>query len=156
MSRVIQLLCAASALGLLIPGAVAEETLVLQEVRELRQMVQQQAKQIETLAQQVAKLSLTIENGKGARATTEIIKPAPQPVLEAPEIPKAVAVPPPLRHVLEKGETLTSVAKHYNIPLAELQKANKITNDRKLQIGQTLVIPTLKTPETPAEKKEIP
>jgi LysM repeat protein len=49
---------------------------------------------------------------------------------------------------------LTSIAKHYNIPLAELQKANKNVNDRKLQIGQTLAIPTPKTPESAPEKKD--
>jgi N-acetylmuramoyl-L-alanine amidase len=61
------------------------------------------------------------------------------------------------KHVVAKGETLTSIAKHYNIPLAELQKANKNVNDRKLQIGQTLTIPTAttaKTPESAPEKKE--
>jgi LysM repeat protein len=136
---------------------LAQETPVAQEVRELRQTVQQQGKQIETLAQQVAKLSLLLETAKGTRATTEIVKPSPEPVPAAPpEIPKAEAVPQPLRHVVEKGETLTSVAKQHNVPLTDLQKANKITNDRKLQIGQTLVIPSLKNPETPAEKKETP
>jgi LysM repeat protein len=58
---------------------------------------------------------------------------------------------------VEKGETLTPIAKHYNIPLSDLQRLNKITNDRKLQIGQTLVVPTPpKAPETPVEKKETP
>ena len=92
----------------------------------------------------------------------------------APEAPKAEAVPKTeakpeakveeagggAKHVVAKGETLTSIAKHYNIPLAELQKANKNVNDRKLQIGQTLTIPTPppppppKTPEPAPEKKE--
>ena len=71
------------------------------------------------------------------------------------EIPKAEAVDPGTRHLVAKGETLTSIAKQYNIPLAELQKANKIENDRKLQIGQTLKIPT-KPSDASAEKKETP
>ena len=73
--------------------------------------------------------------------------------------PKAEAVPKPDpagKHTVAKGETLTSIAKHYNIPVAELQKFNKIENDRKLQIGQVLSIPTAKTPEPSTEKKENP
>ena len=70
---------------------------------------------------------------------------------------KAEPVGPP-RHVVVKGETLTSIAKHYNIPLAELLKANKDVNERKLQIGQTISIPlqpgapAAKPAETPTEK----
>jgi LysM repeat protein len=51
-----------------------------------------------------------------------------------------------------KGETLTSIARHYNISLSELQRVNKIENDRKLQIGQSLVIPLSKLPETQTQK----
>jgi LysM repeat protein len=49
---------------------------------------------------------------------------------------------------------LTSIAKHYNIALPDLLKANKGIDERKLQIGQTINLPPntqTKTPE-PAEK----
>ena len=65
------------------------------------------------------------------------------------QVVKAEPVGPP-RHVVVKGETLTSIAKHYNIPLAELHKANKDVNERKLQIGQTISIPLAPAPK-PAE-----
>ena len=72
------------------------------------------------------------------------------------EVPKAEAVAG-VRHTVAKGETLTSIAKQYNIPLPDLQKANKDVNDRKLQIGQTLIIPAAKIPETKSsEKKDNP
>ena len=68
-----------------------------------------------------------------------------------------------MKHLVEKGETLTAIAKRYNVALPDLLKANKTVNDRKLQIGQTLTIPITtppepaKAPETPAsEKKENP
>ena len=60
------------------------------------------------------------------------------------------------RHVVVKGETLTSIAKQYNIAVADLQKANKGIDERKLQIGQTLTIPMPSTPESTTEKKENP
>jgi LysM repeat protein len=44
-------------------------------------------------------------------------------------------------HVVAKGETLTSIAKMHKVSVEELQKFNHIENDRKLQIGQTIMIP---------------
>jgi LysM repeat protein len=44
-------------------------------------------------------------------------------------------------HTVAKGETLTSIARTHKVSVEELQKFNHIENDRKLQIGQTLVIP---------------
>ena len=70
-----------------------------------------------------------------------------------PETRRAEAAP---KHTVAKGETLTSIAKVYNVTVSDLLKLNKIENDRKLQIGQTLTIPAPKPTETPAEKKETP
>ena len=46
------------------------------------------------------------------------------------------------RRVNAKGETLTSIAKTYKVGVQDLQKFNHIENDRALQIGQTIMIPT--------------
>jgi murein DD-endopeptidase MepM/ murein hydrolase activator NlpD len=43
-------------------------------------------------------------------------------------------------HVVQKGETLTSVAKSYGVSIADLRKANNLTSD-SLKVGQKLVIP---------------
>ena len=182
MSRIFPLL---AALGAFAPALVAADSSLSQEVHELRRDVQMQAKKIEALSEQILRLTQLAEAAKAApapvpmpppTATTEIVKRPPAPAAPAvaaltaaatapePEIPKAEPVPPPIKHMVEKGETLTSIAKHYNIPLTDLQKLNKITNDRKLQIGQTLSVPASKAPEakTPdapaaaAEKKENP
>lgn len=45
-------------------------------------------------------------------------------------------------HVTVKGETLTSIAGHYHVTVTALKRANHITDERKLQIGQKLVIPS--------------
>jgi LysM repeat protein len=145
-------------------------------LHELRQAVQQQTRQIEILAEQVGKLTRVLENQKGGEATVKTSDPTPPPApaatatssvdaakptaeatTEAPKtegVPKADAVPG-TKHAVAKGETLTSIAKHYNIFIADLKNANKITDERKLQIGQILSIPTAKTPE-PTDKKENP
>ena len=171
MSRLIRMLCvlglAAAASGV----ARSEDAQTTQELKNLEQVVQEQSKRIDSLTQQVAKLRLFLEaknEAAGAPTPEEPPKPAPEAAAEAPKVEKAEAVPKVetkaddasgTKHVVAKGETLTSIAKHYNIPLAELQKANKNVNDRKLQIGQTLTIPTPtspppKTPESAPEKKE--
>ncbi len=134
----------------------APESPVAREVRDLRAVVERQAKQIDLLTQQVLKLSQIVAEKQGALPAD----PAPEPAAGAQAaefaIPKAEAVPTARHHVVVKGETLTSIAKSYNIPLADLLKANKEVNPAKLQIGQSLTIPTAKTPEQPAEKKETP
>ena len=44
-------------------------------------------------------------------------------------------------HVVARGETLTSIAKQYKVGVEELQKFNHIEDGRKLQAGQTIMIP---------------
>lgn len=134
---------------------------MVEELRAVRQMVEQQSKQIEALAKQVAKLAASVEGkpaskAEGASGAEPPTPPPPATPAESTPAPKAELVGPP-KHVVTKGETLTSIAKHYNIPLADLLKANKDINDRKLQIGQAIVIPTApstKAPESANEKSQ--
>jgi LysM repeat protein len=44
-------------------------------------------------------------------------------------------------HVVARGETLTSIAKQHKVGVEELQKFNHIEDGRKLQAGQTIMIP---------------
>ena len=169
-------------------AALAEEEKALQEIHELKQLIEQQMKRIDELTVEVGRLHQSLETNRAALAPgpapkhevgafppyagqTEALKPLPAKA-EPPRVERAKPVveeapkPEPfngVKHVVEKGETLTAIAKRYNIGLPELLKANKTVNDRKLQIGQTLNIPTTnppepgKTSETPtSEKKENP
>lgn len=124
------------------------------DVRVLRQLIEQQSRQIETLTQQVSKLDQLLEarSGTATAAATPAVTQNMPPVQEsvasatpATEPPKAVAATPGadggMTHVVAKGETLTVIAKHYKVSIADLLKVNKITDERKLQIGQTLTIP---------------
>lgn len=145
-------------------GAWAQESPVVEEVRDLRALVEKQSKQIDALAEQIAKLRIALE--KAGEVPLAGTPAAPVAVLVAPAAPAAAAEFSPdapkaepadgKRHVVIKGETLTSIAKHYSIALADLKKANKEVDDRKLQIGQTLTIPTPKSAEAPAKKDENP
>jgi len=163
---------ALAAAMLFLPRAGAEEAPAQEELKELRQAVQQQSKQIELLTEQVGRLTRVIEGQKGAGVSapaTSIESPKTAPaslpvpeneplpnVTKADAVPKAEAVADGAgKHVVAKGETLTSIAKQYNIPIAELKKANKIQDERKLQIGQILTVPTAKAPDS-TDKKENP
>ena len=44
-------------------------------------------------------------------------------------------------HVVAKGETLIQIAKEYGVTVEDIEQLNKITDAKKLQIGQTLKIP---------------
>jgi LysM repeat protein len=132
----------------------------------LKEAIEKQGRQIEALTQQIAELNRHLAAQKEGTKEAAPGEPAPPPPPDitpppaAAEVPKAepVAQPAGIKHTVAKGETLTSIAKRYNIPLAELEKANKIENDRKLQIGQVLNLPatTTKTPEPQTEAKENP
>ncbi|MEP6669602.1 MAG: LysM peptidoglycan-binding domain-containing protein [Chthoniobacter sp.] len=63
--------------------------------------------------------------------------------------PKQADVPPttttPGFYTVKKGDTLTSIARNYGLTTEELVKANKITDPKKLQLGQTLKVPPRKS-----------
>lgn len=48
---------------------------------------------------------------------------------------------PPIRHVIERGETLSGIAERYRVSLATLRQSNRIRGD-KIRIGQVLTIPS--------------
>ncbi len=102
------------------------------ELLNLARKIDEQNLKIDLLSQQILRLQQEIEHPKAAG--TE--HPAP--------VATAVASPNPSgakTHLVARGETLTSIARMHKVTIDELQKLNHIENDRKLQIGQTLVIP---------------
>ena len=136
----------------------------LTETRELRKLIEEQSRQIENLSHQLARIEAALALPRSpapppagpppdahAVPAPERAKESLKPEGAKPEGSKPEAKPEGTdsgaKHVVEKGETLTSIAKHYNISVVDLQKVNKIENDRKLQIGQALIIPVSKPPE---------
>jgi LysM repeat protein len=47
-------------------------------------------------------------------------------------------------HVVKAGETFTSIAAKYGVSAESIQGTNRIRDERKLKVGQTLVIPAKK------------
>lgn len=44
-------------------------------------------------------------------------------------------------HVVQKGDTLATIAKRYGVPVADLAKANNLANPNDIKVGQKLTIP---------------
>jgi LysM repeat protein len=108
----------------------------------VKKMDEQNAK-IDTLSQQILKLEQQIAK---LRPGVIIGEATPAP---AASVASTESSPHPGNgntHTVARGETLTSIAKMHGVTISELQKFNHIENDRKLQIGQTIMIPASPTP----------
>ena len=108
------------------------------EVKALRDRVEQQAKQIESLTAQVARLTAKLDGG-GASAT--VASPAADTAEFAVPAARVVTAVAAESHIVVKGESLDKIAKAHGTTALELQKLNRITDPKKLQIGQQLTLP---------------
>jgi murein DD-endopeptidase MepM/ murein hydrolase activator NlpD len=117
---------------------------------------------MEGLAQRYGVTSAEIlkANGyKGPRALQpgqQLIIP-PRAVAAAPAVvaPKAVAVAAPVAaapsvHIVNRGDTLMSIAHRNHVPVAELAKANGIEANSKLKLGQKINVPGARSAAAPA------
>jgi LysM repeat protein len=57
-------------------------------------------------------------------------------------------------HVVAKGETLIQIAKEYGVTVEDIEQLNKITDAKKLQIGQTLKIPGSGSSASPSPSEQ--
>jgi LysM repeat protein len=96
---------------------------------------------IDALSQQILKIEQQLEHVN--RPGVMIGEATPPAGIPAAPADSAKTSPPPgaSTHTIAKGETLTSIAKMHKVSIDELQKFNHIENDRKLQVGQTIMIP---------------
>jgi len=107
----------------------------------LSKKIDEQNAKIDTLSQQILKLEQQISKMRPGVMIGETPSPSPTaPTSAMTEAPKPTQQSGN-SHVVAKGETLTSIAKMHKVTVEELQKFNHIENDRKLQIGQTIMIP---------------
>ena len=119
----------------------------------LSKKIDDQNAKIDTLSQQILKLEQAMS--KNTRPGVIIGEtPSPSPVATTSAAPAAEAPKTTPQsgnsHVVAKGETLTSIAKMHKVTVEELQKFNHIENDRKLQIGQTIMIPPAGSSPSPS------
>lgn len=132
--------CALSLVGIFTPNVHAEDA-VQNELKALRLRIEQQGQKIEMLSAQVARLSAQLD-GRTANAPASSPAPAAAPSAVAADFtPPAVPPKPANVHIVVKGDSLDKIAKQHNTTAVDLQKINKITDPKKLQIGQQLLLP---------------
>jgi LysM repeat protein len=85
--------------------------------------------------------ALTIPAVKAGAKTTEAHKTESTP--KQGDVPSTATTPG--FYTVKKGDTPTSIARNFGLTVEELLKANKITDPKKLQQGQTLKLPPRKS-----------
>lgn len=86
----------------------------------------------------------------------QAILPTSVPLMAATATPTPTETPPPtptpvpivqetllIRHIVEDGETLLSIAINYDVSVEEIQRANNLTSEL-IRVGDELVIPVLR------------
>jgi len=110
------------------------------QLEALAKKIEEQNAKIDALSQEILKLEQQLSH---VRPGVMIGEGAPAPPTAA--APPGSASHPAVAgntHTVSRGETLTSIAKMYKVTVDDLQKANHIEDGRKLQAGQTILIPT--------------
>ncbi len=132
----------------------ASDAATTAQLQALTKKIDEQNVKIDTLSQQILKLEQQLAS---TRPGVMIGETTPTPAA-----PAAIPIAPESSahalagntHTVARGETLTSIAKMHNVTVSELQKMNHIENDRKLQIGQTIMIPSPSTPASSSSPSE--
>ncbi|HUD70936.1 MAG TPA: M23 family metallopeptidase [Dongiaceae bacterium] len=81
-----------------------------------------------------------------APRASAVARPTPPPAEDHPEQAerpreKPKTAPPGVRHTLEPGQTLYSLARLYDVPVRTLMEANGITNPRSIRAGTPIFVP---------------
>ena len=108
------------------------------QLEALVKKIDEQNAKIDALSQEILKLEQQVSRIRpgvmvGESTPSAVTAPASA---ESPSHPAGGNA-----HIVARGETLTSIAKMYKVSVDELQKANHIEDGRKLQAGQTIMIP---------------
>ncbi len=118
------------------------------QIAALREAVIQQTRQIDSLTAEVERLGVAL--GQRRLAPPVAASPTESPTVNTTGVAPAAAVPiasptpdsSVVQHTVVKGDNLTNLAKKYSVTVESIQKLNKITDARKMQVGQVLAIPT--------------
>jgi len=137
------------------------------QIEELTKRAELQTKQIETLNADLNRLTEVLL-ARNTESAAPAASPAPQTysgatvvttgssstgltVTKAEPVPAepqtATAPDGSPTHVIKRGENLISIARQHGTTVSELLKVNKIEDERKLQIGQTLLLPKPTSPK---------
>jgi len=131
------LLCGASGQTSASKSGKSSDTAI--QLEALAKKIDEQNAKIDALSQELLKLEQQIAH---MRPGVMIGESTPPPATTSAAAPGSSPHPAGANtHIVARGETLTSIAKLYKVGVEELQNANHIEDGRKLQAGQTIIIP---------------
>jgi LysM repeat protein len=107
------------------------------QLEALAKKIDEQNAKIDALSQEILKLEQQIAHMRPGVMIGESTPSTTTPTAEA----GSPSHPAGNTHIVARGETLTSIAKLYKVTVDELQNANHIEDGRKLQAGQTIIVP---------------
>ena len=81
------------------------------------------------LAEKIVELDPALKNYAGPRSTAV-----------TQTRPARVKQPVTRTHLVKKGDTLASIARQYGVTVADLHRLNRVSDERKLSVGQLLRI----------------
>jgi LysM repeat protein len=113
------------------------------QLEALAKKIDEQNAKIDALSQQILKLEQQISHIRPGVMIGESTPSSVNPAAPAESTSRAMGGN---THTVARGETLTSIAKMYKVGIEELQNFNHIEDGRKLQAGQTLMIPASPPP----------
>jgi LysM repeat protein len=135
------LLCTGSAQT---PAPKADKSDDATQLEALAKKIDEQNVKIDALSQEILKLEQQIAHIRPGVMIGESTPSAANPAAAPAAAVAAGSSPLPAganTHIVARGETLTSIAKMYKVTVDELQNANHIEDGRKLQAGQTIIVP---------------
>ena len=77
-------------------------------------------------------------------AMSASLRPEAKPGITMPGAPSAAAMPSSV-HIVNRGDTLMSIARRNNVPVSELARANNLDQSAKLSLGMKLTVPGSKS-----------
>src|SRR5213596_2103605 len=149
--KLVATFCATFLFGLLCtgfaqtPAPKADKSDDATQLEALAKKIDEQSAKIDALSQEILKLEQVVSHIRPGVMIGEKENTSSSPEAAAP----GESASHPMNgttHTVARGETLTAIAKMYHVTIDELQKANNIEDGRKLQAGQTIIIPTSSSP----------
>ena len=107
-------------------------------------LADQKRETLQTVAQQISKLAKETNAAVAAVAKGQAARPTITTQFND-DFPKEGVT-----HTVQTGETLSTIAKKYGVPMKTIQNANRIADPTKILVGQSLFIPGASGPLMPA------
>ena len=101
-------------------------------------LAEQKRETLEQVSARIEKLAKQTQAAIDAVAKSQATRPAVQTSFSE-EFPKEG-----INYTVQTGDTLSGIAKKHGAKLSDIRNANKITDDSKVRVGQTLFIPQSK------------